>query len=178
MLGLERERPSGASLDIEPSGALDRRLYVAQGHLGKGVFARVAIAAGETLAIFGGQLLDISHVEELPAYWRRYCLQIEEEAFLFSQPPSSADFVNHGCDANAGLRGQVVLVSLRPIAVGEEVLYDYGTSDGSPYDEFACRCQSAQCRGRVTAEDWRRPDLQLRYRGYFSPYLERRIRNL
>ncbi|MCX6526609.1 MAG: hypothetical protein NTU52_01275, partial [Actinobacteria bacterium] len=31
------------------------------------------------------------------------------------------------------------------------------------------------CRGEITGDDWRQKNLQKRYRGYFSPYLSRRI---
>jgi hypothetical protein len=48
-------------------------------------------------------------------------------------------------------------------------------SDSNPYDEFICGCGTPVCRGRVTAEDWKRKDLQMRYEGYFSAYLQRRI---
>jgi hypothetical protein len=48
-------------------------------------------------------------------------------------------------------------------------------SDGSDYDEFECACGARLCRGKVTGYDWMQPDLQLRYRGSFSPYLENRI---
>jgi hypothetical protein len=34
------------------------------------------------------------------------------------------------------------------------------------------------CRGRTSAEDWRNRELQIRYAGYFSPYLQRRIEAL
>jgi hypothetical protein len=51
-------------------------------------------------------------------------------------------------------------------------------TDSSDYDEFTCRCGTALCRGQVTGQDWRRPELQERYRGYFSPYLQQRIDNL
>ncbi len=52
---------------------------------------------------------------------------------------------------------------------------DYAMCDGSPYDEFDCECGSPLCRGRVTGEDWRNPELWQRYAGHFSPYLARRI---
>lgn len=64
---------------------------------------------------------------------------------------------------------------MRRIHPGEEVTIDYAMCDGSPYDELACACGSASCRGRVSGEDWRNPDLWVRYAGYFSPYLQRRI---
>ena len=48
-------------------------------------------------------------------------------------------------------------------------------SDGTPYDQFQCGCGAATCRGKITGEDWRRPELWKRYRGHFTPYLQRRI---
>jgi hypothetical protein len=67
---------------------------------------------------------------------------------------------------------------MRDIGPGEEITFDYAMSDGSGYDEFACACGAATCRGRVTGEDWRLPALWRRYEGYFSPYLQRRIDTL
>ena len=107
---------------------------------------------------------------------RRYSLQVEENQYLVSlsdcEPP---DYVNHCCDPNSGLAGQITLVAMRDIKPGEEITYDYAMSDGSPYDEFSCSCGSPHCRGHVSGEDWMRPDLWRRYAGYFSPYLQRRI---
>jgi uncharacterized protein len=67
---------------------------------------------------------------------------------------------------------------MRPIALGEEVCFDYATSDSTPYDEFLCGCQEPGCRGKVTAQDWRLPELIERYQRYFSPYLQIRIQHL
>ena len=50
--------------------------------------------------------------------------------------------------------------------------------DGSVYDEFDCYCGAHNCRGRVTGNDWKNPELWERYHGYFSPYLARRIEAL
>ncbi len=49
---------------------------------------------------------------------------------------------------------------------------------GSPYDEFECRFCEAACRHHITGDDWRLPELQRRYAGHFSPYLQRRIDRL
>jgi hypothetical protein len=40
---------------------------------------------------------------------------------------------------------------------------------------MACRCGSARCRGTITGKDWRRKDLQERYRGWFCWFLQRKI---
>jgi hypothetical protein len=106
-------------------------------------------------------------------------LQVEENLFLL--PPETldaADFVNHSCAPNAVLSGATALLAWRRIQVGEPICYDYATSDGCDYDEFDCYCGAPECRGRVTGSDWARPELQRRYAGYFSPYLQRRIERL
>jgi uncharacterized protein len=36
-------------------------------------------------------------------------------------------------------------------------------------------CGTSSCRHRIHGRDWQRPDLQERYRGWFSWYLDRKI---
>ena len=107
---------------------------------------------------------------------RSYSIQIEGDLYLVSPAqPDPGDYVNHSCHPNTGLSGQVALVATRAIHPGEEICYDYAMSDGSDYDELDCVCGATLCRGRVTGNDWRLADLQRRYAGYFSPYIQRRI---
>ncbi len=40
---------------------------------------------------------------------------------------------------------------------------------------MSCLCGTGSCRQLIDGQDWRRPDLQQRYAGYFSWYLQRRI---
>ena len=61
---------------------------------------------------------------------------------------------------------------------GDVLSYDYATSDGCDYDEFECACGAVSCRGKITGYDWMLPELQIRYRGHFSPYLAARIASL
>ncbi len=63
----------------------------------------------------------------------------------------------------------------RDIAPGEEVTDDYALLSADLAFRMECRCGSAACRGLVTNDDWRRLDLQERYAGHFSPFLNRRI---
>ena len=133
------------------------------------------IATGELVAVWAGSIVTFDHVERLGADAGKTIVQIDEELFLASTGTDPSDWINHSCDPNLGMRGQIVLVARRPIATGEELCYDYAMTDGCAYDEFDCRCGSALCRGRITGDDWRQPLLQRRYRGYFSPYLALRI---
>ena len=153
---------------------------------GRGVFARVAVRKGERLAIFGGEVMHIDEIDDLPESMQEYPMQIEERFVLGSRSArraEPADLVNHSCAPNAGFRGQIFLVAMRAIAAGEEITFDYGmvvspSSDSDIVFEMTCRCQRRDCRGVITETDWRRPDLQRRYDGYFSQYLQDRIDSL
>jgi len=143
---------------------------------GRGAVATDPIAAGDVVVAFGGRCISLDEFELLPTSQQVRSIQIEERLYMAGAPePEPADFVNHSCDPNCVLSGSVVVVALRDIAAGEELTYDYATSDGSDYAEFECTCGSTLCRGKVTGRDWMLPELQLRYRGHFSPYLARRI---
>jgi len=143
---------------------------------GRGVFALETIASGEVIAAWGGRVILSSEFTFLPESVRKLSLQIEDDFFLIPQGgENAADFINHSCDPNAGMAGQIMVVAMRPIKPGEEICYDYAMSDGSGYDEFECCCGTTRCRGKITGNDWSRPELWSRYDGLFSPYLARRI---
>jgi uncharacterized protein len=62
-----------------------------------------------------------------------------------------AMFINHSCDANCETseqRGRVWIKSIRPIAAGEEITYDYCLYDGGD-DEAVCNCGAGKCRGTM-----------------------------
>lgn len=161
-----------------PSGFISPKLEgrLDPGKGGRGIFARVGLRRHETLVVWGGEIITSGQLQLLPRKQRhRLCLQVEENLFLMTSREGPADWVNHSCDPNSGMSGQIVLVAMRDIAPGEEICFDYAMTDSYPYDEFDCECRSRRCRRRVTAGDWRLPELQERYRGFFSPYLENRI---
>lgn len=86
-------------------------------------------------------------------------------------------FLNHCCEPNVGFGGNIVLVAMRDINAGEELTTDYALFDD--YDgQMTCHCGTAGCRRTIHGRDWRRPDLQDRYRGYFSWYLQAKIDTL
>jgi hypothetical protein len=137
------------------------------------------IRSGELVAAFGGRCVHRDEFDLLPLDQQSRSIQIDEDLFLASAPePEPADFVNHSCEPNCSLRGSATLIAARDIAVGEQLTYDFATMAGSSFHEFECRCSSAACRGKVTGHDWMLPELQLRYRGTFSPYLAARISSL
>jgi hypothetical protein len=164
-------------ITVQPTGfispKLEGRLIDSKG--GRGVFAREKVRAKEVLVVWGGEIVTGDMLNDMSDDKRRLSIQVEEDLYLVTGNEGPADWVNHSCSPNAGLVGQVVLVALRDIRVGEEISFDYATSDGSPYDEFECGCGAKTCRHHVTADDWKLPELQARYAHHFSPYIQRRI---
>lgn len=146
------------------------------GAKGDGLYATSPIRTGETVVAFGGYATDRSTLDALPAARRMHAIQIDDDLFLVGPHPAEpGDLVNHSCDPNCGLVGAVLVVAMRDIEPGEEITFDYAMCDSTDYDEFDCSCDTPHCRKHVTGNDWKRPDLQLRYAGWFSSYLARKI---
>ncbi|WP_321504188.1 SET domain-containing protein [uncultured Methanoregula sp.] len=152
---------------------------------GCGIFAKADIRKGERLAIFGGKIMLIDEMYEIPAAMQRFTMQIEERFVLgpASAVPEDTDFFNHSCDPNCGFSGQVFLVAMRDINAGEEITFDYGmtVSESVGSDmvfKMDCRCGSPRCRKTITEDDWKIPELQNRYKGYFSQYIQEKIERM
>ena len=71
-------------------------------------------------------------------------------------------FLNHSCEPNVGVQGQIVFGAMRDVAAGEELTLHYGTIDHDT-EPLACRCGAVACRGVVSGLDWQRPELQRKY---------------
>lgn len=144
---------------------------------GLGVFAREPIAAGETACVFGGVVITTAELSDRrrsePGIDNR-CVMVAD-GFLITPECHThiddAERLNHSCDANLGVVGQVVLVARRPIAAGEEVTFDYDTTE-LDMPPFACRCGSPHCRGLIDGTGWRRPEFRTRYAGFLAPHVE------
>ena len=148
----------------------------AAGRKGLGVFAAEPIAEGETVAGFGGQVVRGEEFDRLDEDRRAHSLQIDTDLYLVSPVDlDPADYVNHSCEPNAGLLGSVLVAAMTDIDPGAEICFDYAMCDADDYDEFVCECGTPSCRRLVTGADWKRPELQARYAGYFSSYLAKRI---
>lgn len=68
---------------------------------------------------------------------------------------STAMFMNHSCDANCEteeIDERIYIRSLRAIAPGEELVYDYHLYDSDLEDEAPCYCGAENCRGTMYSE--------------------------
>jgi len=148
----------------------------ASGIHGRGLFARERITKDDIVAIKGGYVFDAATLREIEPRLGPAEIPIADGFFIGPLREEERDgsmiFSNHSCDPNIGVQGH--FVAMRDIDAGEELTHDWATTDDDTYT-MACTCGASSCRGTITGRDWRRPDLQQRYRGYLSWYLQRRI---
>jgi hypothetical protein len=71
-------------------------------------------------------------------------------------------------------------VAMRDIGKDEEITFDYAMvlsqSVGSDIVfTMECQCGSNNCRKAISEENWKMPEIQKKYRGFFSEYLLEKI---
>jgi SET domain-containing protein len=145
---------------------------------GAGLFAKHAIARGDIVAVKGGHVLTAAQWADLEPALGPADIQIAEDLFIApveqTQRDGSMLYTNHSCDPNLAIQGQIVLVTMRDVAPGEELTIDWATTDDGDY-EMECHCGSPRCRRTVSGKDWTKPELQEKYRGWFCWFLQRKI---
>jgi len=145
---------------------------------GRGLFAKYAIEAGEVVVVKGGYVMTKAQRDAIGKELGPAEIQITEDLFIGPTTPRQREggmmHLNHSCEPNLGLQGQIVYVALRDIASDEELTFDYAMTDDEPI-EMQCRCGKPSCRGVITGRDWQKPEVQAKYDGYFSWFIQRRI---
>ncbi len=116
----------------------------------RGVVAIEAIPTGEVVLVVNGART---------ARPSRYSIQVGEHEHIDLpadvDPVRSAEdhpwqFLNHSCAPNARLVGRTV-VAARPIEAGDEITFDYNTTEYDMASPFDCRCGAKGCNGRRIA---------------------------
>ena len=151
---------------------------------GTGIFATARIDAGEVVIVWG-EMWDGRRVitwtadaAQAEAAGAEELLVMRFDTELWSiEPPGTNPgyFINHSCDSNVWMDDAFTLTARRSIEPEEELTIDYALLEPDVEWEFECGCRSPVCRGIVTGDDWRRPELQVRYRSHFSPLINKLI---
>jgi uncharacterized protein len=131
---------------------------------GRGVCAARDLTEGERIIEYTGKLISNAEADALcdDEKMRRH------HTFLFAvdddwvidatRGGNEARFINHSCDPNCEsvvTRRHVYIHAVRPIAQGEELVYDYWYVTDDDYTLadlqriYPCRCRSSLCRGTL-----------------------------
>mgnify|MGYP001204032794 CR=1 FL=1 len=144
----------------------------------RGIFAKEVLKKGEVVFIKGGHILKRDQIFSSGVINSYY--PISETYYLGAKNIDEEEYIklyiNHSCNPNCGLRGEITFVAMRDIAPDEELTIDYAFIDNEDYS-FKCTCQEECCRSIVTGWDWKRKDIQEAYFDYFAAYLKDKIIN-
>lgn len=145
---------------------------------GKGSFAIESITKGETIFIKGGFIVKKNEVYTTSII--NSYLPISDDYYIGAtsllDEESVKLYINHSCNPNCGMKGEITFVAIRNIEKGEEITIDYAFIDNEEYS-FICNCGSENCRHVITGYDWKQTDIQSKYYNYFSQYLKNKIKD-
>ena len=143
---------------------------------GRGLFANAPLPAGTVVSRLGGRLVDTATLRNLIASSEEYVdtVVVDDDRHLLLAPGDNR-FGNHACDPNLGWVTEFALATVVDVPAGGELLADYAMSTVDRDWIMRCHCTSYRCRQMIEGTDWRIPQLQLRYDGWWTPYVQRLV---
>jgi len=81
------------------------------------------------------------------------------------------NYVNHSCNGNCWYQNGELLIAMKDIKAGDEIAYDYALTECNPEWSLKCLCGHGNCRGTITGNDWKKPELQAQYGRFFLPHI-------
>jgi len=146
--------------------ATGRRIQVRRsGVHGKGVFALTAIAPGDVVIEYKGEVITWPealrrHPHDPSQPNHTFYFHVDDKHVIDGNVDgNAARWINHACEPNCEadeIDGRVFIKALRTLKPGEELFYDYRLVIDERYTpklkkEFECRCGTPGCRGTMLA---------------------------
>ena len=124
---------------------------------GRGIFARRDIPAGTRLIEYVGLPVSKKKSVELCQKQNSYVFARNDAWDLNGKVSwNPARLINHSCEpnceANPDENERIWIFSIKPIAHGEELTFNYGYSLDD-FLNFPCRCGTASCTGYMVSEE-------------------------
>lgn len=130
---------------------------------GLGVFATRPIPAGVRLIEYTGERLtpaeaDARYPDGAEERHHTFLFAIDDEVVIDAAVGGNdARFINHSCDPNCDAvidDGRIWIETIRPVAAGEELAYDYAyvleeRHTPAAKRRYPCRCGAPTCRGTI-----------------------------
>lgn len=140
---------------------MSRKLKVKTSEIdGMGIFAKTAILKTETICKMSGRKVSIAQLKRMYKSGKERIddpFQIADQEYIILRKPYI--YFNHSCSPNAGVRQKGVVFALRSIEVGEEITYDYSTTESTNDKawqinwtrlwKIKCRCKSRNCKKEI-----------------------------
>lgn len=126
----------------------------------------------------GAHLFRIEGVETTKA--TRYSVQVGPQSHIDLSPGDDESlilskyfwrFLNHGCEPNTRIESRDV-IAIRDIQRGEDVTFNYNTTEYEMAEPFTCHCGAASCAGTIRGAHHLTPEQLEKLRPNLAPYLK------
>ncbi len=151
---------SPRSIGFNPSLLVENKSH------GLGVFAAQSFVIGDRLTIFDSEFVE---------YPTRYTIQVDQRKHLVTEGNLGA-FLNHSCDPNARFVAETLeMIAIKPIKKGEEVTFNYLSSEWDMAAPFACQCGADGCHKTIRGFQHLSQEHKMQLADLALPYLRRLI---
>lgn len=118
---------------------------------GQGLFADEDIKKGELISYIKGKIFVKKNRSMEDVLGNPDWVGISRNCWI--DPAIPFKYLNHSCNPNAAIRGKVSLVAIANIKKGDEITFDYSTTEVDERWEmpYRCRCGNSNCRGTITS---------------------------
>jgi len=184
------ESNAAAVVDIYYSSHPNIRLN-SSGGKGMGLFAIAPIEEGEIIWSADpithptGKVWTLDNLDQDLDWWWHWAYRCGENECFGPIRREDVDneatyYQNHSCDPTTWWINPFTLVARKKINEGEEITYDYATSECDDYELalLDCECGTNLCRKKLSGNDFMLPELVERYGQHFQPYLIKRQQEL
>ena len=138
---------------------------------GDGIFTTTALSQGAYVGKLTGQRLTWNYDETQDRARCADWFGLAHNRWLNPALPFSR--INHSCEPNIGIKGQIRFYALKPIPPGTELTFDYSTAEEETAWFMTCRCGSSRCRRRIGAIQFLPADRFTNYRPYIPTYFQK-----
>jgi len=143
------------------------RVEVNASAYGQIVRAAIPIEAGETVFYLSG------HIVSLPT---KYTIQLDADRHVLCQD-SDWRLMNHACEPNVRIDVERrEMVAVRDIPPGEELNFNYNTTEWSMTSPFTCGCGSPRCAGEIRGFRFLSEEQRQEIAPLISPFIARKWR--
>lgn len=146
----------------------NNKLEIRKTEKGKSLFARKDINKNEIILEFEKNFLP---------YPTKTSMQIDENIHQESKNPDAFEnFINHSCEPNSYINFRdLTLRVIRKIKKGEEITYNYLTTEWELKSKFQCKCGSGKCYGHIKGFKYLTKEQQKDLLPFISPFLKKKI---
>lgn len=167
------------------SSWIDPRIEIKKSTIdGKGMFTKEIIKKGEVVIVWGGIVVTKEKIKKgLIKVKKHSDVEIDDGIYLIDkedyQEKVDDSLLNHSCNPNLWMENEITISAKRDIMKGEELTLDYAMyTTELDYGLRECNCNSKICRGVFSLNDWMNKELQNRYKNKFSPFINKKIKNI